>query len=133
MKVSTSSRSALCASIAAALLAACGGSQPPIGAPGAMPQGHVVTTQATHGGSWIAPDYKVSRPLLYATNLGYQDVTVYRATAKDPAPLATISDGLNIPVGACIDGQGTLYVTNEPASGGWVSEYPLGKTKPSSV
>ncbi len=36
MKVSTSRRSAFCASIAAALLAACGGSQPPVGAPGAM-------------------------------------------------------------------------------------------------
>ncbi len=39
-----------------------------------------------------------------------------------------------IPGGACIDGQGTLYVANEPASGGgWVSEYPLGKTTPSTI
>ena len=29
---------ALCSCVAAAMLAACGGSQPPIGAPGAMPQ-----------------------------------------------------------------------------------------------
>jgi hypothetical protein len=77
--------------------------------------------------------YKVTAPLLYATNVGYEDVTVYRATAKDPAPLATISDGLEIPTSACIDGQGTLYVTNEPASGGWVSEYPFGKTTPSRM
>ena len=53
--------------------------------------------------------------------------------AKDPGPLATITDGLTNPFGACIDGQGTLYVTNVPASSGWVSEYPLGKTTPSRV
>jgi phospholipase C len=38
MKVWELSRYALCVSIAAALLAGCGGSQPPIGAPGAMPR-----------------------------------------------------------------------------------------------
>jgi hypothetical protein len=49
MKVSTSSRSALCASIAAALLAACGGWQSPIGTPGAMPQSRPVLMATVHG------------------------------------------------------------------------------------
>ena len=35
-----------------ALLAACGGSQPPIGAPDAMRQSRAVATHAEHGGSW---------------------------------------------------------------------------------
>jgi uncharacterized repeat protein (TIGR03803 family) len=48
MKVSELSRYALCVSIAAALLAACGESQPPIGAPGAMSQG---TAIAAHDSS----------------------------------------------------------------------------------
>ena len=74
---------------------------------------------------------KATAPLLYVTNVGYEDVTVYEATTNDPAPMETISDGLVIPTGACVDGQGTLYVTNEPASGGWISVYPLGKTTPS--
>jgi hypothetical protein len=53
---------------------------------------------------------------------------------KHPAPLASISDGIDTPSGACIDGQGTLYVTNQPPSGpGWISEYPLGKTAPPKV
>ena len=43
MKVSTSNRRALCASIAAALLAACGGSQPPIGVPGGAPKTPALT------------------------------------------------------------------------------------------
>ena len=114
--------------VAAAMLAGCGGSQQPIGAPGAMP---LQTSELRPALQNLG--YKVTAPLLYATNVGYEDVTVYRATAKDPAPLATISDGLEIPTSACIDGQGTLYVTNEPASGGWVSEYPFGKTTPSRM
>ena len=122
----------LCA--AAALLAGCGGSQ----APGAMPvqqtqSGSATSTIPELEPGFTSPGYKATGPLLYVTNFGNQDVTVYRATAKDPAPLATISDDVALPGGACIDGQGTLYVANEPASGGWVSEYPLGKEKPSAI
>jgi len=132
---------ALCISIAAALLAACGGAQPPIGAPGAIPQSRAIARHIQRGGSWMLPEakslrYKTTAPLLYVTNIdaSYPNVRVYRAKAKDPAPLATISDGVNIPFGACIDGNGTLYVTNEPPSGpGWVSEYPVGKTTPSKI
>ena len=126
---------ALCSCIAAAMLAGCG-SQPPSDAPGAIPTSRAIATRADRGRSALRPDarnlgYKVTTRLLYATNVGYEDVTAYRATAKDPAPLATITDDIVIPGGACIDGEGTLYVTNEPASGGWVSEYPLGQTAPS--
>ena len=103
----------------------------PIGTPGAMPQTSAFTTQAERGGS-----YKATPPLLYVTNstVTYDDVKVYRALANDPTPLATISDDVENPTGACIDGQGTLYVTNEPTNGpGWISEYPLGKTAPSKI
>jgi hypothetical protein len=37
--------------VAAALLTACGGSQPPIGAPGAIPQGRAIATHAEPSGS----------------------------------------------------------------------------------
>jgi DNA-binding beta-propeller fold protein YncE len=133
---------ALSVIFAAATLAGCGGSQLPIGAPGAMAQGRAIATNAHRSGSWMLPEakspgYKTTGPLLYATNEfnseNWDGVTVYRAGAKDPAPLATISDGLNLPFGACIDGQGTLYVTNEPPGADWVSEYPLGKTAPSRI
>ncbi len=39
---------------AAALLAGCGGSQPPIGAPGAMPQTRAIATHAERSGSWLS-------------------------------------------------------------------------------
>ena len=42
--------------IAAALLAGCGGSQPPIGAPGAIPQSRVAASPAERGGSWMLPE-----------------------------------------------------------------------------
>jgi len=124
------------------MLAGCGGAQPPLVSPGAMPHTARMPSSST---ATAAPrlraalqnlGYKVTAPLLYVTNytVTYDDVRVYRARAKDPTPLATISEGIDTPSGACIDGQGTLYVTNDPASGpGWISEYPLGKVAPSKV
>jgi hypothetical protein len=54
------------ASVAFALLAACGGSQLPIGAPGAMPQSQTsaIATHANRGGSWMLPERsgKMSKP-----------------------------------------------------------------------
>jgi sugar lactone lactonase YvrE len=134
-------RYALSSCVATALLAGCGQSQPPIGALGAMPQSHAIATHARRGGSWMLPEaksaqYKTTAPLLYVTDIdaSYPNVRIYRAKAKDPSPLATISDGVNVPFGTCIDSNGTLYVTNSPPSGpGWVSEYPVGKTTPSKI
>jgi hypothetical protein len=132
-------RYALSSCVAAAMLTGCGGSQQPIGAAGAMLQSPAVATHAAHGRSWVLPEtqrspaYKATQPLLYVTNYSNNNVTVYHASAKGPAPIATISDGLDFPAGDCIDSEGTLYVTNQPVSnGGWISEYPLGKTKASA-
>jgi hypothetical protein len=121
---------------AAAMLAGCGGSQPPIGAPGAMPQSAVLQSLNTHSNAIPAQSsaYSTSGPLVYVANFTNNDVTVYHANARNPAPIATILDGLNRPGGDCLDSQGTLYVTNQPiSSNGWVAEYPLGKTEPSMM
>jgi sugar lactone lactonase YvrE len=135
-------RYALRSCVAAVMLASCGGPQPPIGAQGAMPQAFTATAHTYRGTSWMLPEakretmratYKVRPPMLYATNVYNENVTVYRASAKDPAPLVTITDDLDIPYGACVDGQGTLYVADDAVSAGWVPEYPLGKTKPSEI
>jgi hypothetical protein len=112
--------------VSIAILAGCGGSQPPIGAASAMPQSR--TSGRSHN------DYDITGSLLYVTDFIAWTVTVYHATARDPAPIATLSQDLNAPAGDCIDSRGTLYVTNEPISGpGWVSEYRLGKTTPSEI
>jgi hypothetical protein len=49
-----------------AALVGCGGSQPPIGAPGAMPQGYAVATHADRGKSWMLSEAK-SEDLLYVS------------------------------------------------------------------
>ena len=99
-----------------------------------MPLSGAIATHAERGGSWMIPgaaqEYKVAGPLVYVTNYTEpDDVTVYPARAKNPAPIAVISNSISAPSGDCIDSHGTLYVTNQPPSGpGWVSEYSLGKT-----
>ena len=49
---------ALCLSVTFALLAGCGGSQAPIGAPGAMPQTSAAEDQVERDGSWMKPEAK---------------------------------------------------------------------------
>jgi sugar lactone lactonase YvrE len=125
VNISRLGRSAFGLYVAIALLASCGGLQPPVAAPGSTPQRRV-TAQGTR--------YAHSEPLLYVANISsYNDVKVYHANGKDPSPLAIISDDLDTPFGDCIDGEGTLYVVNEPAGPGWVTEFAAGTTKPSKI
>jgi hypothetical protein len=125
---------ALSVCAAAATLAGCAGSQPPIGAPGAM--------RGSFQGSHIprtlgpTPTYKVSSPLLYVANLDLTltPLAIFDPRLNNPDPIATISKDIDNSLGACIDSAGTLYVTNHPLSGaGWVSEYALGNIKPVRV
>jgi len=134
MRVSVFSRYVLGICAAAAMLAACGGSQPPVGAPNLSPKSS--QSRETVKPSSATPTYKVSAPLLYVTSpdLDITPLAIYDASKDDPKPLATINKDINNSAGACIDGNGTLYVANEPGSGpGWVSEYILGQTKPLRV
>jgi hypothetical protein len=56
MKLSDFGRCALtCCVGAAAMLAGCGGSQPPIGAPGAIPEASAIAPHAVRGKSWMLP------------------------------------------------------------------------------
>lgn len=79
--------------------------------------------------------YKASKHLLYVAlsdeRPPYDQVNVYDAQQNDPPVLAAITDGVSVPADACIDGEGTLYVTNEGTSAGWVSVYALGSSAPS--
>ncbi len=129
----TLARSALICT-AAALLAGCGGSQPPIAMPNPLqksfPIGEIVQTQS------LRPTYKVSGPLLFVANidLTLTPLGIYHANENNAKPIATISTDIDNSRGVCIDKHGTLYVTNAPNSGaGWVSEYALGQTKPLRV
>ena len=52
-----------------AMLAGCGGSQPPIGAPGVMPQSRAIAMHAAGGGSWMLPEAKKYAAVRLGTKL----------------------------------------------------------------
>jgi len=76
MKSSDLNRFALRSLAAAAMLAGCGASQPPIGAPGAMPQTSAIATHAERDKSWMLPEAK-SEALLYAADFPLRSVHVF--------------------------------------------------------
>jgi hypothetical protein len=110
------------------LLAGCGGSQPPIGAPGAMPQRRAATTPANRAESWMLPEAK-SEDLLYASNTS-NEVFVYSY------PTMVVVGELSLPQnawGVCSDKQGHVFVTTMGSISKSVStvyEYAHGGTKP---
>jgi hypothetical protein len=111
MKGRDLSRYLLSISAAAALLAGCGGSQPqpPIGAPGAIPQTSALATRVDRGRSWMEPNL-AGRDLLYVGDFYTGDVFVYDyPTLKEVGTLT----GFDSPEGMCVDKRGDVYVTNE--------------------
>ena len=120
-------RPAFAAIAAVALLAGCGGSQPPIGAPGAMPQTAAMTTRRP-----VHPDYPADRLLIFEADQYEDAVNIYRTAdaGKDAAPFAQIPAGGD-PYGLAMDKSGTLYVAQYES---WsVSEYPKGQTTATTI
>jgi hypothetical protein len=105
---------------AAALLAGCGGSQPPIGVPGAMPQSRAIATLANRGGSWMLPD-ATDEDLLYVStqNPGNVHVFAYPSNKK-------VGEIANVSGDECVDSKGDVFITN----GTKVLGYRHGETKP---
>ncbi|MGA2760134.1 MAG: hypothetical protein ABSF08_07460 [Candidatus Cybelea sp.] len=120
-------RYALSNCVAAAMLASCGGSQPPIGAPSAMPQTSTLATHADRGKSWMAPGARKSDPWLYVTGNGSNNVVIYDLVQSGFPELGTITNGVSSPAGVTVDASGQVYVANES---GTVTIYPPGKTSP---
>jgi DNA-binding beta-propeller fold protein YncE len=114
---------ALCA--AAALLAACGGSQPPIGAPGTLPQSSAVTH--AERGSWMLPNSS-GQDLLYISS-GRGNIYVYSyPRAKPVSAFQTPTGGA---LGECVDSAGDIFVATLTSSGSsTIYEYAHGGTTP---
>jgi hypothetical protein len=126
MKVLELSRCALCVSIAAAMLAGCGGLQPPIGAQGAMPQSSANATHAAHGGSWMLPE-ALSDDLLY---VGGNNGAVAVYSYPKGRLLGTLT-GFNLPGGECVDHTGDVFITDLALSE--IFEYAHGGKTPIQV
>lgn len=125
----TFARSALIVGAAAALLAACGGSQPSIGAPGTIPQSRVVVTHAERGGSWMLPEAK-GRDLLYVTVPYLPALGVYVYTYPRLKPVGQLG-ATAVPEGECTDAAGHVFVVD---SGNYVVlEYAHGGTSPMAM
>jgi|HubBroStandDraft_4_1064222.scaffolds.fasta_scaffold171772_1 hypothetical protein len=110
--------------VAVAILAGCGGSQPPIGAPGAMPQSPAIATHAVHGTSWMLPEAK-SEDLLYVSDGSTDSVFVYSYKSRQQVGNLT---GFGSPYGQCVDGTGDVWIADFRSSD--VVEYAHGGTKP---
>ena len=100
------------------MLAGCGGSQPSIGTPGAMPQTSALATHAGRGKSWMARGTS-SGDLLYAT----QEGSTYVFSYPTGALLTTLSNGGSA---ICSDSVGDVFITDDEI----VYEYAHGATKP---
>jgi hypothetical protein len=115
-------RYALSITVATALLPGCGGSQPMIGAPGAMPRSRAIATHADRSGSWMAPGAS-SEDLLYVSKL--KNVLVYSYPAgKVVGNIA----GFDYASGLCSDASGDVWVTDSQKS--TITEYAHAGTKP---
>jgi hypothetical protein len=114
--------------LAAALLAACGGSQPPIGAPGAMAQGHAIAKHIQRSGSWMLPEAKSSDLLYVSATNGDRYVFTY-PRGKLVGTLTGFFGG----AGECVDSSGDVFLpslANDSAASSIIYEYAHGGTTP---
>ncbi len=113
-------RYALCSCVAAAMLAACGGSRPPIGAPGAMPQRYAIATHTKK---------PVSGELLYASDNEGGAIRVF--SYPQGGLVQTLTGFAAPPFYVCSDGRGNVFVpTTNLQSPGYIYEFAHGGTQP---
>jgi hypothetical protein len=121
--------------VAAALLAGCGGSQPPIGAPGALMQTRAVAAHANHGKWWMKPEAK-NDGLLYVSlteaDSNGDDIHVFSYPKGDL--VGAFSLPKYEPMGLCSDDKGNVFVTTfanvNYTSNSYVYEYAHAGTQP---
>jgi hypothetical protein len=123
MKSFRFSRYAFSGGVAVVLLAGCGGPQPPIGAPGAMPQASILAMHAERSTSWMKRGTSSSGNLLYVSNENV--VAVFALPAGE---LVGTLSGFSTPVGLCSDKDGNVFVVDEGSA--TIVEYAHGGTNP---
>ena len=61
---------------------------------------------------WLSPAAAQATELLYVADVADNAVLIYDANAHNPAPLGSITSGIDEPDGLTIDAAGTLFVAN---------------------
>lgn len=115
---------------AAALLAGCNGSQPPIGTPGAMQQSRVVATHADRGRSWM--DHAASGEDLLYVAVKPGDGAVYVYTYPKGHLVGTLT-GFYEAFGECTDTSGDVFVVtlaDASSTSSTIYEYVHGGSAP---
>ena len=107
--------------IAIAILAGCGSQVAPTDS--VIPTG---AASATHGKSWMLPEAKTIKKLLYISG-GLYSVAVYNY--ETGAEVGTLQ-GFNRPAGQCVDSKGDVFITNDASIDASVVEYAHGGTAP---
>ncbi len=115
---------ALSACVATAVLAGCGGSQPPIGAPGAIQQTSALATYTDRGTSWMLPKAK-NENLLYVADYGV-GVIVYSYRPSQIKYVGLLSSPQQAQ-GECVDKAQNIFVTAGPYG---IFEYAHAGTDP---
>ena len=89
-----------------------------------MPQTFAIATHADRGKSWMLPEAKRIKVLIYASE---GNINVYDYdTAKQVGSLT----GFNNPDGQCVDKRGDAFLTTNIGSAGADLEYAHGGTSP---
>jgi hypothetical protein len=132
MRLLASNRLLSSLTVSLSLLAGCSGSQPPIGAPGAMPQTSAIAEHRIRGTS-------SSGELLYVSGWGAQshgvDIFTY-PEGKYVSEFTMPNDDLVL--GMCSDAKGNVFIDaisfdNFQFSGGYIFEYAHGGTVPTAT
>lgn len=101
--------------------------QLPIGGPGEVPQSRVTAAHAAHGASWMLPEAKNIKRLLYLSD-GGPDVFVYDYHNFEKVGTLT---GLDTAGAECVDAKGEVWIvedTDGDQGGGDAVEYAHGGT-----
>jgi hypothetical protein len=123
MRISGLSRCAFGICAAAAMLAGCGGSQPPIGTPGTMPQSGAVVAHADRSGSWMLPEARSEDLLYVSSDRGLFAFSYPRL--KEVGQLA-VGGGF----GLCSDANGNIFAPSFDNGYPVIYEYAHGGTNP---
>jgi hypothetical protein len=111
--------------VAAALLVGCGGSQPPIGALGAMPQSAANATHAERGTSRMLR-HDESGPFLYVGGFKLQ---MYALGSSKPLHVAQVNPSTVLKAAIALDLHGHLCVANGEISQAQLFEYDASTLK----
>ena len=115
MRTVAVTHSAITLTIAATVLAACGGSQPPIGAPGAMPHG-TMTQNRVHQLSGYSGDLLYAPVGYHLSIYSYPDLKRLEIINTFPNPLGLWADSDPNSGDMCFDNFGDVYVFKHGAT-----------------